>query len=217
MIGNISTHAALVSLWPFIWGDNYIVRKKIIKCYAQKRHDCLSWQGAHRSPVLYFQNESNSVAYQILQVTLGLEEKPIKINIGQSYRSDNEHICRETASSGRKKGSFKVFSWPPCSLMLCSSTVTFIVLLNCSGNLMCSEVTETHLKSLQTVVGQDEAWFLGPLLKWLRAKFLFRKLGHVRVGWMLRQKMGWGRLYKWQGIFLSLHRPSEKLMLLVHS
>lgn len=162
MIGNISTHAALVSLWLSIWGDNFIVRKK--KSYVMLRSDMNVWAGKEHTGYLsfYFRNGSNSVVYQIFQVTLGLEQKSIKISRSQSYRSYNEHVCPETASSGRKQASLKVFSWPPCSLTLCSSTVRFIGLLNCPGNLMCSEVSVTHLKSLQTVVGQDEAWFWVP-------------------------------------------------------
>lgn len=52
--------------------------------------------------------------------------------------------------------------------MFCTSTARFIGLLNSPSNLMYSEVSVTHLKSLQTAVRQNKAWFLGLLLKWLR-------------------------------------------------
>lgn len=50
--------------------------------------------------------EMGVILLLILHMTLGLEQKPIKMSRGQI----NEHICPETTSSGRKQASLKVFS-----------------------------------------------------------------------------------------------------------
>lgn len=64
-----------------------------------------------------------------------------------------------------------------CSLMLCSSSMSFTGLRNYPGNLIRTDVAVGCLKSLQTAAGQNEACCQGLILeKTLVFFFIFIKL-----------------------------------------